>query len=584
MKTVYESFQLLGQNSLDVFWFPLGIWTLVALFVFISLMAFKNLNPLYHYHLRVAILAAIPFGLTSSVLLQAVQFVFNDTTNFDPAIFIVESSIMNGYYNGIEAAVFSPNWFEPNFLIGTLSAVLFFISLIMIARLVWSYFTLRKLNRSLTPTSLGEFHQFESLVNKRVQVAYHDHPLVPFTFGWKRPVIVLPYLIKDDQEKVRMAVQHELVHIKRRDYLLQLILSVIESVFWFHPLIRLGSKEIEIYREISCDQEVLNTSGISQKNYATMLFELVPLNRGMGSFSVSMAVKQSTLKKRIETMKYHKLNKTSFKRSLLFLLLMITAITIPMACSDMRGPEGLSPEELENTTLEMKNVSISINGIEVLKKSGTQVTGTGIHSFFVKSGEYGIFKISPLPFNGGKPVGDISSNIATFKINELDVVISSETNLLSNIDEAEIWVEHAQTKAAEFSIGVGKNDISLRDYIQENTNNIFQGSVSENGDYFAVVEEMPKLIGGLSGLQSKVEYPEMAKKEGIEGRVIVQFIINKNGDVENPKIIRGIGGGCDEAALEAIKAVKFEPGFQRGQSVRVQYSLPIIFKLSDTQG
>lgn len=100
-------------------------------------------------------------------------------------------------------------------------------------------------------------------------------------------------------------------------------------------------------------------------------------------------------------------------------------------------------------------------------------------------------------------------------------------------------------------------------------------------DFFIVVENMPVLKGGLGDLQRRVKYPEMARRAGIEGRVTVQFIVNENGDVENPRVIRGIGGGCDEAALEAVKQAKFTPGMQRGRPVRVQYSLPILFQLKN---
>ncbi|MFV1883471.1 MAG: energy transducer TonB [Balneola sp.] len=103
----------------------------------------------------------------------------------------------------------------------------------------------------------------------------------------------------------------------------------------------------------------------------------------------------------------------------------------------------------------------------------------------------------------------------------------------------------------------------------------------EEEDFFVVVETMPQLKGGLADLQRKVKYPEMARRAGIEGRVTVQFIVNEQGKVENPRVIRGIGGGCDEAALEAVKQASFSPGMQRGRPVRVQYSLPIVFRLQN---
>lgn len=103
----------------------------------------------------------------------------------------------------------------------------------------------------------------------------------------------------------------------------------------------------------------------------------------------------------------------------------------------------------------------------------------------------------------------------------------------------------------------------------------------EEEDFFVAVEQMPELIGGLAELQGKIRYPDRARKAGIEGRVIVQFIVTENGTVEEPRVIRGIGGGCDEEAVRAVKQAQFEPGRQRGQAVRVQYSLPIVFRLQN---
>ncbi len=104
-------------------------------------------------------------------------------------------------------------------------------------------------------------------------------------------------------------------------------------------------------------------------------------------------------------------------------------------------------------------------------------------------------------------------------------------------------------------------------------------SQAEEEDFFVLVEQMPELIGGLQELQRDVRYPERALRANIEGRVIVQFIVNEKGEVENPKVIRGIGGGCDEEAVRVVKQAKFKPGMQRGRPVRVQYNLPVIFRI-----
>lgn len=98
-------------------------------------------------------------------------------------------------------------------------------------------------------------------------------------------------------------------------------------------------------------------------------------------------------------------------------------------------------------------------------------------------------------------------------------------------------------------------------------------------EVFMVVEQMPELIGGLSALAAKVRYPQIARGTGIEGKVFLQFVVAEDGSVINPIVIRGIGAGCDEAALAALKSSKFRPGKQHGINVAVKMSLPVTFKL-----
>ena len=103
--------------------------------------------------------------------------------------------------------------------------------------------------------------------------------------------------------------------------------------------------------------------------------------------------------------------------------------------------------------------------------------------------------------------------------------------------------------------------------------------VEEEPTYFVAVEEMPEPIGGIQAIQSKIIYPEIAKRAGVEGKVYVLAFVNETGEVTNAKILKGLGAGLDEAALNAVKQTKFKPGKQRGKPVKVQVSIPIVFKL-----
>jgi len=103
--------------------------------------------------------------------------------------------------------------------------------------------------------------------------------------------------------------------------------------------------------------------------------------------------------------------------------------------------------------------------------------------------------------------------------------------------------------------------------------------IEEEPTYFVAVEEMPGPIGGIKAIQEKIVYPEIAKRAGVEGKVYVLAFVNEQGEVTKAQIIKGIGAGCDEAALDAVLKTKFTPGKQRGKPVKVQVSIPIIFKL-----
>lgn len=103
--------------------------------------------------------------------------------------------------------------------------------------------------------------------------------------------------------------------------------------------------------------------------------------------------------------------------------------------------------------------------------------------------------------------------------------------------------------------------------------------VEEEPTYFVAVEEMPEPVGGIKAIQEKIVYPEIAKRAGVEGKVYILAFVDESGTVTKAQVLKGIGAGCDEAALDAVLKTKFKPGKQRGKPVKVQVSIPVIFKL-----
>ncbi|MCU0343076.1 MAG: energy transducer TonB [Ignavibacterium sp.] len=96
---------------------------------------------------------------------------------------------------------------------------------------------------------------------------------------------------------------------------------------------------------------------------------------------------------------------------------------------------------------------------------------------------------------------------------------------------------------------------------------------------FYAVEVKPEIIGGLESILKNVYYTEFARRAEIEGRVSIGFVVNKQGEVEDAKVLKGISEDLDLIALNAVKKAKFTPGLQRGKPVKVKMVVPILFKL-----
>ncbi|HKK09376.1 MAG TPA: energy transducer TonB, partial [Bacteroidales bacterium] len=96
---------------------------------------------------------------------------------------------------------------------------------------------------------------------------------------------------------------------------------------------------------------------------------------------------------------------------------------------------------------------------------------------------------------------------------------------------------------------------------------------------FIVVEDQPQFPGGekarMKYLANNIDYPQLARESGIQGTVYVTFVVEKDGSVTDVRVLRGIGGGCDQEAIEVVKNMpKWKPGKQRGKPVRVQFNMP----------
>jgi len=550
----------LAESIFEAIWLPLIIWTVLTTVVWGALSLIKNIHPVYQYHTRMALIFSLPAGLLTLVAINNLaEWISTSTTETTLKVLTLTSPV---------DVTFIPEESTGLPLISMIQAILFTIFILgmvyFICRIFMHSYNLIKLRSSFSFKPIKELEALTAnniglalATGKDVRITFLESDIIPVTFGFRKPVILLPASLKHQPDKMNLAIRHELTHISQHDFFSHLMVIITEAFFWFHPLVHILKRELIDYREMRCDNLVLSESSISRKEYASLLLELIPMPNLNKELSVNMAQESSNLKKRItmitQQTKTEKIPKWS---SLLLLGIVFLTTAFAMACTDMQTQTVFDEEELDLMT----NID----------KTGEQ----GYHEIIIYMSE------------------EEQANRHESKLEQLRMLEPK------HIEAIQVWkgdqavekfgsrgekgVIQVRTKLDAESYNntlraLGMNPVSPESLTPQNSES------SPQDDFFVVVEKMPELIGGLGSIQQKMRYPEMARKAGIEGRVYVQFVVDENGNVVDPQILRGIGGGADEEAIRVVSQAKFKPGMQRGKPVRVKYSLPILFSLGNDE-
>lgn len=162
---------------------------------------------------------------------------------------------------------------------------------------------------------------------------------------------------------------------------------------------------------------------------------------------------------------------------------------------------------------------------------------------------------------------------------ESDAIVSSVVK--STSDKAAL-VAQGKTSGEETVNAKGRADDTF-------IANEIQRMTSTDDDVYEVVEKMPEFPGGIAELmkylRNNVRYPVEAHKAGIQGRVVVSFVISKDGTVKDAKIVRSVDKSIDAEALRVISTMpKWQPGYQDGKAVSVRYTVPVTFRLTGESG
>ncbi len=342
-------------------------------------------------------------------------------------------------------------------------------------------------------------------------------------FSWIKYIIINR---KDHDENLQEILTHERAHIRCRHSIDVLVCDVFCCLQWFNPAMWLLRRELCAVHEYEADKAVLD-SGINAKQYQILLIKKAA---GGKWYSIANSFNHSKLKYRITMMSRKKSSGWTMAKALYVLPIAAFAAIAFANCSKTEGEITKNPDlqNLEKMPADQYNQILELMGGEV--------------------------KEDMLVFNYEDATG------------EMTVTSMSPDGTVRPVSDEELEKMRVP------------DDIVVEELIEESEKDF------DNDQVFMLVEEMPEFPGGDLELRKfiaeNVKYPAEAKEKKIKGKVFVQFVINKDGNVEDVKLARGVDPLLDEAAMDVVKSLpQWKPGRQRGQNVKVSFTVPINFQL-----
>ena len=369
----------------------------------------------------------------------------------------------------------------------------------------------------------------------------------------------LRYAIFPNKDVSEDIVRHEMSHIAHHHSADIIFAELMIILQWFNPFIYRYKKELQSIHEYQADRDVVAT-GVDKKDYMMLILQQCTAADFSGmsnNFSLILT------KKRIKMITKNEKAKGLWWR----LLATLPVLAVLMIANTKVAAQEQQPEK--------KQINVEIGQFEIFDDNGfpMDLTDTIIYN---EDGSYVHFKTTEAP---DPMTGEMRSKITATSCNADG---TPNENIKFTINAIEKHGDTTMYTVEPFTLDADNFRLS----IQTTEDNPVQVLEKDNDTIYNVVEEMPEFPGGVEAMihyvGDNVKYPEEAKDKEIQGRVFISFVIEKDGSVNEVKVMRGIGGGCDEEAVRVIKAMpKWKPGKQEGKPVRVNYMMPINFKLNN---
>ena len=348
-------------------------------------------------------------------------------------------------------------------------------------------------------------------------------------------------------------MRHEMSHISHHHSWDILFAEVMMILQWFNPFIYLYKKELQSLHEYQADRDVVAT-GVDKKNYMMLILQqctAVDFSGMSNNFSLILT------KKRIKMITRNEKAKGLWWRLL---------ATLPVLAFLLIANTKVTAQEQKAVDHTLK---VSISPFEVFDDDGAPMQLIKDTIFYEDDGTYVKFETS----DGFQPeTGEPCKKLTITSYNA------------DGTPRNNFFITETERRGDTSTYSIEPFTFTLSEHLFEQLLDI---ATSEEDTVYQIVEEMPQFPGGENALMEYVSknvvYPEEAKEKEIQGRVFISFVVEKDGSIGEVKVLRGIGGGCDEESVRVISDMpKWKPGKQKGEAVRVSYQIPIMFKLGQT--
>ena len=475
--------------------------------------------------------------------------------------------------------------------------VLFLLGVVvMIVRLVISIMSVKRIIRS------GEQQYLEGGVTLTIV----DKPISPFS--WFGHIVVSRADIEQNRDII---LTHEMAHIRLRHSWDVLAVDLALCFWWFNPAMWLLRRELQSLHEYQADEEVLN-SGIDAQTYQLLL-----IKRAVGSrlHSVANCLNHSNLNKRITMMCKKTSSRWSAAKALL--VLPLVAVSLAATATTVYVPREVQDKVTENSVNEQNVTDASTTKaqaaaeakerVATVSEQPKDVANANVHgrvidaktkkqvpnvAVLIKEKSIGVFADESGQYIiKGQPEGiyTLIASAVGYKSAEKSVSIAPDKNVEVNFELEENVVSLNEVTVSSDTKVAEANAKAAAAKVQEaaNAQAAAAANATTGGDMpYVKVEKMPTFMGGdlnvfRNWVQSKIQYPKEAMDKGIKGRVVCSFVVEKDGSLTEFDVLQSPDKSLADEVVRILKtSPKWEPGEQRGEKVRVKYTVPIVFSIA----